>query len=245
MGTPLTEWIYNGHERATFMGAWAEARLHRFKNSAGWHWFWRSIAGPAGFCLSRYSKAKLGTVRVSVEGPGADYAGAAVYANWHRHLPFLIMHHGQHRRWIMISPAPYLDPIEQWCARLGVRVVRGTTGERGREALAELLAHLREGESAFLAVDGPAGPAFQAKRGCVDLARAAGVPLIPVAYACKRGRTNYRRWDQWLPFKFFDRITVRYGEPIVVGTDEPEAEAVRRVEAGLRQVATDVAPFRG
>ena len=41
---------------------------------------------------------------------------------------------------------------------------------------------LRRGESAVLAVDGPAVPPFRVKRGCVELARSAAVPIIPVAY---------------------------------------------------------------
>lgn len=222
------------------MGESAQARLRHFKHSADWLWFWRLIAPPAGFCLGMYSNLKLRTVRVSVGGPGAGYSGPAVYVNWHRHLPFLGAHHGLHRRWLMVSPAPYLEPVARWCRGLGLRVVRGTSGERGREALAELLLHLRQGESVFLAVDGPAGPPFQVKRGCVDLARAAAVPLIPVAYRAARGRAHPNRWDGWLEFSWFDRITVRYGEPIGLVAGESGADALRRVAEGLRRVTSEV-----
>jgi lysophospholipid acyltransferase (LPLAT)-like uncharacterized protein len=137
----------------------------------------------------------------------------------------------------MVSPAPYLEPVARWCELLGLRVVRGTSGEKGREALAELLGHLRRGESAFLAVDGPAGPPFKVKRGCVDLARAAGVPIIPVAYRCKRGKYHAKRWDHWLAVKAFDEIVVTYGKPILIGGEEGEFDAIRRVEEGLREVS--------
>lgn len=223
------------------MGAVAEARFKHFKHSEDWRWFWVLIAEPVGLALGVATNLKVGTVRVRVEGPGAGYVGPAVYVNWHGHIPFLAPHHGREHRWLMVSPAPYLEPIVRWCRSMGVRVVRGTSGERGREALAELLLHLCQGESAFLAVDGPAGPPFQVKRGCIDLARAAQVPLIPVAYCAQRGRPNPRRWDHWQRFKLFDRVTVRYGDPIHLDAAESDADALRRVQESLRQVAADVA----
>ena len=222
------------------MGAAVGARLNGFKHSESWRWFWRLVAKPAGFFLGLHIALKTKTVKVTVEGPGAGYTGPAVYVNWHGHLPFLAAHHGKHRRWLMVSPAPYLEPVVEWCERMGVRVVRGTSGERGREALAELQARMHAGESVFLAVDGPAGPPFQVKRGCIDLARAAEAPLIPVAYHARHGRPNLRRWDHWVKFSYFDRITVRYGEPIRLAGGESDSEALARVTEGLRRVAAEV-----
>lgn len=200
-------------------------------------WAWRLAAWPAGVALKLHAALILGTARVSIVGPGAAYAGPAVYVNWHRYLPFLVMHHGQYRRWLMISPAPYMDTIAAYGTLAGLRVVRGASGDQGRAALAELLDHLREGESAFLAVDGPAGPAFRVKRGCVELARAAGVPIIPVAYTSRRGRHHPRRWDHWLMIKMFDTIVVAYGAPLCIGGEESDAEASARVAAGLGAVS--------
>lgn len=105
------------------------------------------------------------------------------------------MHHGQHRRWLMISPAPYMDAIAAYSRLAGLRVVRGASGDKGRAALAALADRLLHGESVFLAVDGPAGPPLKVKRGCIDLARATGAPIIPVAYTSRRGKHNLKRWD--------------------------------------------------
>jgi lysophospholipid acyltransferase (LPLAT)-like uncharacterized protein len=100
-----------------------------------------------------------------------------------------------------------------------------------------MAARLRAGDSAFLAVDGPAGPPLQAKRGCVDIARAAAVPLIAVGYRCTRGRPNLRRWDSWLTVRPFDTLTVRYGEPLHLGPEVPLPEALARVTDALADVS--------
>jgi lysophospholipid acyltransferase (LPLAT)-like uncharacterized protein len=196
---------------------------------------WRLAAWPAGLVLKLHAELILRTSRVSLRGPGAGYAGPAVYVNWHRYLPFLIMHHGQFRRWLMVSPAAYMDTIAVYSRLAGLRVVRGASGDRGRVALQDLLQHLRQGESVFLAVDGPAGPPFKVKRGCEQLARAAGVPVIPVAYTSRRGKHHPKRWDHWLSVRPFDAIEVTYGEPLFLG-EESEAEAVARVAAALQEV---------
>jgi lysophospholipid acyltransferase (LPLAT)-like uncharacterized protein len=205
-------------------------------------WLWRIVAPPVAAVLLVRSKLELHTSVISVTGPGADYKGPAVYVNWHQYLPFLCVHHGQHRRWLLMSSAPYMEPIARWCGWLGLTVVRGAPGERSGEFLAALAKPLKRGESVFLAVDGPAGPPFQAKPGCVELARAAGVPVIPVAYQSLKGWYNNSRWDQLYRVAKFDRIQVRYGKPIFVNSSEPDSIALARVQEGLTEVSSGLSP---
>lgn len=181
------------------------------------------------------AKLTLATSLVTRCGPGRDYPGAAVYVNWHKHVPFLCIHHGQYRRWLLMSSAPYMEPVALWCRWLGLTVVRGAPGERSREALVRLGEALKNGHSVILAADGPAGPAFQVKPGCIDLARAAGVPIIPVAYRSKRGKSNPKRWDQLYSVRKFDRIEVWYGAPIILRPSEPDVAALERVRIGLEE----------
>jgi len=150
-------------------------------------------------------------------------------------VPFLCVHHGQHRRWLLMSSAPYLEPIVQWCLWMGLTVVRGAPGERSRESLVHLIEALKCGKSVVLAADGPAGPAFQVKPGCIELARAAGAPIIPVAYRSRRGKSNLKRWDQLYRVRKFDQIEVWYGTPIVLDPSEPDAAALERVQKGLME----------
>jgi lysophospholipid acyltransferase (LPLAT)-like uncharacterized protein len=205
-------------------------------------WFWRMVAPTVAAVLLLRSKLELHTSAICVEGPGADYAGPAVYVNWHQNLPFLCVHHGQHRRWLLMSSAPYMEPIALWCNWLGLRVARGAPGERSGESITMLVELLKRGESVFLAVDGPAGPGFQVKPGCVALARAAGVPIIPVAYRSLKGKPNRKRWDRLHSVGKFDRIEVRYGPPIVLDGSEPDSAALALVQRGLAEVCSESWP---
>lgn len=179
------------------------------------------------------AKLTLKTSSVTLQGPGKDYSGAAVYVNWHRYVPFLCVHHGQYLRWLLMSSAPYLEPVAMWCGWMGLTVVRGSPGERSRESLVRLVEALKCGKSVVLAADGPAGPAFRVKPGCIELARAAGVPIIPVAYRSRKGRSNLQRWDQLYRVGKFDEIEVWYGRPIVLDPAEPDSAALEHVQEGL------------
>lgn len=179
------------------------------------------------------AKLTLKTSSVTLQGPGKDYSGAAVYVNWHRYVPFLCVHHGQYRRWLLMSSAPYLEPVAMWCGWMGLTVVRGAPGERSRESLVRLVEALKCGKSVVLAADGPAGPGFRVKPGCIELARAAGVPIIPVACRSRKGRSSLQRWDQLYRVGKFDQIEVWYGRPIVLDPSEPDPAALEHVQKGL------------
>lgn len=200
-------------------------------------WLWQILSVPVAVYMFINSRLTLMTSTVTTYGPGANFSGPAVYVNWHRYVPFLCVHHGQHRRWLLMSSAPYLEPIALWCRWLGVTVIRSAPGERSRESLIRLIEALKQGKSVSLAADGPAGPALQVKPGCVDLARAAGVPIIPVAYKSRRGKSNLKRWDQLYSVGKFDRIEVWYGTPIMLDPAEPDFSALERVRRGLTEIS--------
>jgi len=195
-------------------------------------WFWRMLSPAVAVYMFINARLTLLTSVVTLYGPGAGYSDAAVYVNWHKYVPFLCVHHGQHRRWLLMSSAPYMEPVALWCKWMGLTVVRGAPGERSRQSLVNLVEALKRGKSVALAADGPAGPGFRVKPGCVALARATGVPIIPVAYRSKRGRSA-KRWDQLYQVRKFDRIEVFYGHPIFLDPSQTDAEALERVQNGL------------
>lgn len=218
------------------MGTSAARAVHAVKTRPGARLFWLAIAWPAGLVMWALTRLALATMRIEVVGPGLGHVGSAVFVNWHRYAPLLVIHHAGLGRVLLSSAAPYMEPVMAWERLLGCRLVRGATGEGGREAVPLLVAALRGGRSVFLAVDGPAGPPLVPKRGCVDVAREAGAPIIPVGTASARGRYSRSRWDRLLGLAFFDRVTITYGEPIVLGASEPTETALERVKAGLEAV---------
>ncbi len=211
--------------------------LESARGHGRWPGLWVLAAWPLALLLRLFTEVVERTSRVSVEGEGASYPGAALYVNWHRYLPYLGIHHGKARRWLMVSRDAYLAPIVRWNQLHGVRVIRGGSGDGGQEALVEMVERLKAGDSAFLAVDGPAGPPLRVKRGCVEMARAARVPVIPVGYRCHRGRFSARRWDHWLLMRPFDTIAVVYGAPLFFDQEESLPRAQERVAEGLAEVS--------
>lgn len=143
---------------------------------------WRVAAWPIAVPVWAWSRLVLGTARVRLDGR-LD-AAPAIYVHWHQHLPLLMPLLGRRGCWLMMSGAPNMAPIARWAQLLGLRLVRGTSGDGGRAALARLAEIVRDGGSVELAVDGPAGPPFVAKPGCADLALATGAPIVALGYRC-------------------------------------------------------------
>lgn len=72
--------------------------------------------------------------------------------------------------------------------------------------------------------------------GCIDLARSAGVPIIPVACRSRKGKSNLKRWNQFYTIGMFDRIEVWYSAPIVLDRSESDAVVLERVQKALEAV---------
>ena len=199
---------------------------------------WKLAAWPCGVAFATVGGAIRATSRVRVEGPGASFAGPAVYAHWHRHVPFLLGFHGKRGYWMLVGAGANLEPMASWCRLCGLRVARvSKAGARG--ALTSLESALERGESVMMAVDGPRGPVFQAKKGCVELARAAQVPIIAVSYSAKRGVRLPGRWDAALAPTPFDELVVRYGEPVYVAPEADAETVARELSAALRTLEAE------
>lgn len=198
--------------------------------------YFKLITWPLGFFLYLASKFILATVKVQMRGN--LYSGPAVYVNWHRNIPVLLLHHGPLKRWTMVSKNPGLDKVAVWLHLLGFKIIRGATGENGRKTLEllekEILTHR---ESVTLSVDGPKGPAFVVKPGCIILAQNTGFPIIPVSISSKRGFEISSRWDKRYMVTPFDEVEIFYGEPIFVKKGDSIEELQKLVEKRLNELA--------
>ena len=122
--------------------------------------------------------------------------------------------------------------------RFGMECVRGSGGRGEAARMAEkggvaafraLHAALGEGRTAVMIADRKPRPR-EAQAGIVRLARGAGVPIVPVAYASSRGKRFPRAWDRAVLPLPFGRAAIVAGEPIRV-TDDPEAARVALTDA--------------
>ncbi|MFO0772246.1 MAG: lysophospholipid acyltransferase family protein [Nitrospiraceae bacterium] len=71
-------------------------------------------------------------------------------------------------------------------ARFGLQAVRGSSTRGGTEALRELIRLGRSGVDLVITPDGPKGPRQVAKLGVIQLAKATGLPIVPLAFGCSK-----------------------------------------------------------
>jgi lysophospholipid acyltransferase (LPLAT)-like uncharacterized protein len=136
---------------------------------------------------------------------------------------------------VMVSRSRDGDLIADTVERFGMRAVRGSTGHGGRDAL-DMMVHALTYEhvSAGVIVDGPRGPALEAKAGAVTLARATGLPIVPGTWWA-RPIVRVRSWDRTIVPLPFSRIVFAFAEPLFVAPDaDPDAMEAARAELTRR-----------
>ena len=117
----------------------------------------------------------------------------------------------------MNHPAWRMLPIHVWLEWNGVdELMLGSTGHGGQLALDKLINLMKTQQySTMIAVDGPAGPPYEVKRGALDLAMDTGLPLVGISFKYDK----YIRalgWDgKYYPLPF-TIVEIRESEPIYV-----------------------------
>jgi lysophospholipid acyltransferase (LPLAT)-like uncharacterized protein len=145
----------------------------------------------------------------------ARSGGGAIYVTWHQRMPYHFHYFGSRHVTVMISQSrdgEYVSRMAKW---LGFRNVRGSSTRGGRVALKELIQRIRNGEIGGMLADGPLGPAREAKKGAIVMARDTRVPLIPILWSADRCWLLHT-WDRYMIPKPFARIVFYYAEPIWV-----------------------------
>ena len=200
--------------------------------------------GLAARALSWLMALLIATCRVRV-GAGAEHLERliasdrpVVLAFWHHHM--VICGDLIHRRLIRGGrPVALLTSLSrdgEIAARMararGYRVIRGSTSRGGLGSLLRLhRAIRRDGWSAATAPDGPRGPSRVCQPGTVMLAKLAGAPVVPLAYAASRS-WRVRSWDRLVIPRPFCRVVVTLGAPIEVAADLSE-EGLAAVSGSL------------
>lgn len=102
--------------------------------------------------------------------------------------------------------------------RLGLEVVRGSSGRDGLQAAVDMIRRVRAADdlNPILAVDGSRGPRGRVQGGILALAQRTGGIIQPVTASASRAYIFERAWDRTLLPWPFARIEVVYGEPLDV-----------------------------
>lgn len=170
----------------------------------------------------------------TTQRPDHDPDGPVIFACLHRDVLPAIVHCAPARPALLVSKSDDGEILIRSLGRQGFRFVRGSTGHGGREGYVGLLRELRRGHHVGVAVDGPRGPFGHVHPGAVQLARRAGVPIVPLTI---RGRrcVQLGTWDRTVvPLPWAD-VRVQEQSPLCI---EPQAdgEAIAAAAALLGRI---------
>ena len=120
----------------------------------------------------------------------------------------------------MLARSDFGNVFSPVLQKLGFVPVRGGSGNRGMEALAEIIEYInaRKGVICGIAVDGSRGPARKAQIGIVLMARATGAPIYPVRLWAKR-KLLAPTWDKTMIPLPFNQLAFFVGDPIRIAAD--------------------------
>ncbi len=168
-----------------------------------------------------------------------------ILAMWHGRLVMLPMfRNGKKPLIALISGHRDGQIISKVASLFGIQTVVGSTSKGGMRAVRELMRFARDGHSLFVTPDGPRGPRMRSSEGILDLARLTGLPILPATMSAGRG-TSLQNWDRFLIPWFFNRVVIRWGEPIYVNAGDDKAEVAARLDAALTAVQNEADTLAG
>lgn len=168
-----------------------------------------------------------------IEWRGTEHLEAArrlspqvIFAFWHGRLLVLSFSHRHRAIQVLASEHRDGDLMGRTITWLGFGHLRGSTTRGGARALRELSAVLRTGYDVGLTIDGPRGPRGIVQQGAIELSRMTASAVVPVSNTA-RPRRLLHSWDRFqLPLPGA-RVTIAYGEPILVPADADRGERER------------------
>lgn len=120
--------------------------------------------------------------------------------------------------------------------------VRGSSSHNAVAGLRQAVDALKGGLSLFVTGDGPKGPRYQLKPGCIMAAKLSGRPIVPVIWSSSRALQFRKSWDQLLIPLRGARMHLTLGAPLFVdeGASAREiATARRELEAVMQTMARE------
>ncbi|MBF0200326.1 MAG: lysophospholipid acyltransferase family protein [Desulfamplus sp.] len=140
-----------------------------------------------------------------------------VICGWHQQFFAAINHFGSYRHLkpaLMISQSRDGELIAGVAKRSGWETARGSSSSGGRQALEEMIDHLRRYGLGAHILDGPRGPMGKVKPGAIKMARESGGILVPF-FASSDSAWFFNSWDRFMLPKPLSRVTLEFGTPIV------------------------------
>lgn len=208
------------------------------------NWLKFTVLPPLGALVIRGIKGTMRLEQRGHEPVDALYreGRSIILAFWHAQqlmIPFGYRGPGSH---VLISQHGDGEIIARIIARFGHDAVRGSSTRGGAGALRALIKLGRSGKDVVVTPDGPKGPRHVAKLGVIQLAKATGLPIVPLGFGCSKKKKLFSSWDRFMVPYPFSRGLFLWGAPIWVSREADEAalEAARvELESALNRLTAE------
>jgi len=162
-------------------------------------WLKLSVLPPVGAALIR---GVARSMRFETQGHDAVDAlyqrgSSIILAFWHAQQLMIPMGYRGRGAHVLISQHGDGEIIARIIARFGHQAVRGSSTRGGASALRALIKLGRSGRDVAVTPDGPKGPRHVAKLGVIQLAKATGLPIVPLAFACSKKNSSRAGIGTW------------------------------------------------
>ncbi len=156
------------------------------------NWLKLTVGPPLGAWAIRALARTLRLRTAGAEHVDALYrtGGRAIIVFWHgRQLMMPLAYRGTEAH-VLVSRHRDGELISRLIGRFGFRSVRGSTTRGGVEALRQLIRLGRTGVDLVVTPDGPRGPRQVVQKGVVQLAKATGLPIVPLTFGCSKKNSS-------------------------------------------------------
>jgi lysophospholipid acyltransferase (LPLAT)-like uncharacterized protein len=124
---------------------------------------------------------------------------------------------------------------------VGITPIRGSSRHRNKDrgglaALNDLIAHVRGGKPAYLAVDGPRGPRNRVHKGVAVLSRQADAVVLNTVVVPSRRWIIKRSWDRLQIPMPFCRVDAYFAKPMRPEPGESAEQYRQRIESVLNDL---------
>jgi lysophospholipid acyltransferase (LPLAT)-like uncharacterized protein len=149
-----------------------------------------------------------------------------VMALWHGEMLPLLFYHRNRQIAVLVSEHGDGEISARILSAFGFRLVRGSTSRGAARSLIAIDRELGAGFDVGITPDGPRGPRHSVAPGALLAAHRANVRILPLA-AKSSAFWQLGSWDRFMIPKPFARVTIAYGDPVMV-------DAASSREAGER-----------
>jgi len=151
-----------------------------------------AVVPPVGYHIIRLLSRTMTLRREGMEHVDRvlGQGNRMIIAFWHAQQLMMPLARRGFEAHVLISRHRDGELIRRIAARFGLQAVRGSSTRGGAEAFRELIRIGRAGGNLVVTPDGPKGPRHVAKVGVVQLARATGLPIIPMAFGCSKKNSS-------------------------------------------------------